>query len=183
MGQSGIVVVYVTYLLTSAVANRDDKNCNPLTTRSESAQTSMIVLGALFTFLAIAYSTSRAATQSKALRGSSSSSSSKSSSGRREGPIRLPADSHSDEELSTVVNGGNEPIRIQPTAKKESLRYQALQAAVDAGTLPASALENFNDPDADSDNDENEDEGAPGAKDRDDERSGTAYNYTYFHIM
>lgn len=168
LGQSGMVIAYCTYLVTSAVANRDNKQCNPLTARAEGAQTSMIVVGALFTFLAIAYSTSRAATQSKALRG------------RRKagdfdlagsGAIRLPdEDSHAgDEEMARVV-------REQPT-KKDSLRVQALRAAIEAGSLPASALDEMHD------SDDEDDEGAPGADDRDDERIGTRYNYSYFHVM
>ncbi|CEJ00743.1 hypothetical protein RMCBS344292_14792 [Rhizopus microsporus] len=63
LSQSSIVVIYCTYLVLSAVANEpNDKECNPLR-RSQGPQTTSIVLGALFTFLAIAYSTSRAATQ------------------------------------------------------------------------------------------------------------------------
>lgn len=65
LSQSSIVVLYGTYLVLSAVANEpDDKGCNPLR-RSQGSQTTSILLGALFTFLAIAYSTSRAATQGK----------------------------------------------------------------------------------------------------------------------
>lgn len=165
LGQSGMVVAYCTYLVTSAVANRDDKQCNPLTARAEGAQTSMVVLGAIFTFLAIAYSTSRAATQSKALRGKKQ--------GLSSGAIRLPDSDGADEELATVVGNVN---REQPT-KKESLRQQALRAAVDEGSLPASALDDTHFSDDDSE------PGAPGADDNDDEKRGTAYNYTYFHIM
>ncbi|CEG67770.1 hypothetical protein RMATCC62417_04149 [Rhizopus microsporus] len=63
LSQSSIVVIYCTYLVLSAVANEpNDKECNPLR-KSQGPQTTSIVLGALFTFLAIAYSTSRAATQ------------------------------------------------------------------------------------------------------------------------
>ena len=170
LGQSGMVVAYCTYLVTSAVANRDDKECNPLTARSQGAQTSMIVLGALFTFLAIAYSTSRAATQSKALRGKKAP---KSNLSTIEGVIRLPdtEESQGDEEMATVVN------RQQPM-KKENMRIQALKAAVDAGALPASALD-----DANEDSDEDSESGALGADERDDEKHGLRYNYTYFHIM
>lgn len=174
LGQSGMVVAYCTYLVTSAVANRDDKQCNPLTARAEGAQTSMIVLGALFTFLAIAYSTSRAATQSKALRGKKAG---RAGLSTIEGAIRLPGDdlalTGADEELSSNVN------RQQPT-KKESMRVQALRAAIEAGSLPASALEEMQ---HDSDDDNDSDVGAPGADERDDERFGLKYNYTYFHVM
>lgn len=63
LSQSSIVVIYCTYLVLSAVANEpNDKQCNPLR-RSQGSQTTTVVLGAIFTFLAVAYSTSRAATQ------------------------------------------------------------------------------------------------------------------------
>ena len=159
LAQSGMVAIYTTYLVTSAVANHQDKSgkCNPLTSSASAARSSMIVLGAIFTFLAIAYSTSRAATQSKAFAGKKGSS--------HTGPISLDGESG---ELATV-------IRSQPS-EEESLRRQAKMAAVQAGSLPASALE-------DSDQDDSDDEGAPGALDRDDERSGTRYNYSWFHII
>jgi hypothetical protein len=67
--QTSMVVLYTSYLVTSAVANHKSEECNPLSKRSTPITNTMIVLGALFTFLAIAYSTSRAATQSKALVG------------------------------------------------------------------------------------------------------------------
>jgi hypothetical protein len=35
----------------------------------------------------------------------------------------------------------------------------------------------------DDDEDDDEDVGAPGAADRDDERTGTRYNYSWFHII
>ena len=166
LGQSGMVVAYCTYLVTSAVANRDDKECNPLTKRAEGAQTSMIVIGALFTFLAIAYSTSRAATQSKALRGNKKASTLDSGMGQ----IRLPENSgDGDAEMGPVIT--------QQPKRQDTLKYQALKAAVDAGSLPADALDEM------SDSEDGNDSGAPGAEDRDDERIATKYNYTYFHIM
>ncbi|KAI9245462.1 serine incorporator/TMS membrane protein [Sporodiniella umbellata] len=61
LSQSSIVILYGTYLVLSAVANEpDDQGCNPLV-RSDGPKTTSILLGTLFTFLAIAYSTSRAA--------------------------------------------------------------------------------------------------------------------------
>lgn len=72
LSQAAMVVVYTTYLITSAVAHEpkdmlgnDGARCNPIG-RSGTQQTSVIV-GALFTFLALVYSTSRAAAQGKAL--------------------------------------------------------------------------------------------------------------------
>jgi hypothetical protein len=65
LSQSSIVVIYCTYLVLSAVANEpNDNQCNPLR-RSQGSQTTTVVLGAIFTFLAVAYSTSRAATQGR----------------------------------------------------------------------------------------------------------------------
>jgi len=65
LSQASMVVVYCTYVVLSAVANEPDDNmCNPWI-RSRGTRTVTIVIGALFTFMAIAYSTSRAATQGK----------------------------------------------------------------------------------------------------------------------
>lgn len=64
LAQSAMVAIYCTYLTMSAVASEpDDKNCNPLV-RSRGTRTFSIVIGAVFTFLAIAYTTTRAASRS-----------------------------------------------------------------------------------------------------------------------
>lgn len=61
LAQSSMVVLYCTYLVMSAVAAEpDDKFCNPLV-RSRGTRTASIVLGAFFTFIAVAYTTTRAA--------------------------------------------------------------------------------------------------------------------------
>ncbi|CAG8514781.1 5472_t:CDS:2 [Dentiscutata erythropus] len=65
LSQASVVVLYCTYLITSAVVN-EPSECNPLT-QSSGTRTTTIVIGAIFTFLAIAYSTTRAASQGKAL--------------------------------------------------------------------------------------------------------------------
>ncbi|PSR71372.1 hypothetical protein PHLCEN_2v12748 [Hermanssonia centrifuga] len=158
LAQSSMVAVYCTYLIMSAIGNRQHDTCNPLQKYRGTVQgthTTTVVLGAIFTFLAIAYSTSRAATQSRAL------------VGKKKGTIELPADHgiHGHAELG-VVNS-------QP-GRTETPRYQALLAAVEAGAIPASALE--------EEQDEDEDEG-PVGEHRDDERSGTRYNYSWFHII
>ena len=70
----------------------------------------MVILGAAFTFLAIAYSTTRAATQGSSI-GTSQS-----------GPIRLDTEEGEDHSLVT-----NEP------SERRRMRAEALQAAVDAG--------------------------------------------------
>ncbi|BGP27850.1 membrane protein [Rhodotorula toruloides] len=174
LAQAGMVVAYTAYLITSAIANHDDANgaCNPLQSRAAGARTGMVVLGAVFTFLAIAYSTSRAATQSKAF-----------APGRKGRP-----DNGEYEPLSQSMSGsggvdieGGEmgPVLTQPT-RQESLRYQAIKAAVDEGSLPASALTDFDD-----DDDGDDDSSAAGGMSplNDDERTGTRYNYSFFHLI
>lgn len=112
LAQSGIVAAYCTYLVMSAVGNHDSKGCNPLR-QGEGTKTTTLVLGAAFTFLAIAYSTSRAATQSRALVGKD-----------KKGAISLPADAEGHAEMGVVTT--------QPS-RTETPRYQALLAAVEAG--------------------------------------------------
>lgn len=64
LAQSSMVVFYCTYLVMSAVASEpDDKYCNPLV-RSKGTRTASVVLGAFFTFIAVAYTTTRAAANS-----------------------------------------------------------------------------------------------------------------------
>lgn len=163
LAQSGMVVAYTAYLVTSAIANHDDDDgsgsCNPLQSRAAGARTGMVVLGAVFTFLAIAYSTSRAATQSVALVGGGK----RANAGRGGDGYGAISLGEEDEEGAGVV-------RTQP-GRKETLRYQALLAAVAAGSLPPSALED----DADDDDDE--------VDKLDDERTGTRYNYGWFHVI
>lgn len=61
LAQSSMVVFYCTYLVLSAVSSEpDDKFCNPLV-RSKGTRTVSVVLGAFFTFIAVAYTTTRAA--------------------------------------------------------------------------------------------------------------------------
>jgi len=156
LAQSSMVAVYCTYLIMSAVGNHTHDQCNPLRRHGNGtvagAQNTTVILGAIFTFLAIAYSTSRAATQSRALVGK-----------KKSGAIELPGDEHHSE--MGVVN-------TQPS-RTESPRYQALLAAVEAGAIPASALDEEED---------YEDDGVAGET-RDDERTGTRYNYTWFHVI
>jgi len=142
----------------SAVVNRtkqsDPSNiCNPL--RASGTKQTTIVLGAIFTFLAIAYSTSRAATQSKALVGNN----------RRDGAIALGDDEDT----------GHTLVTSQPS-KSQSPRYQAMLAAVEAGAIPASALQEHMD-------DDDDETAGPSGEERDDERTGTRYNYAWFHVI
>ncbi|KAK8849643.1 hypothetical protein IAR55_004978 [Kwoniella newhampshirensis] len=158
--QASMVAAYCTYLTASAVVNHTDEgHCNPIHARG-GTKTTTVIIGALFTFLAIAYSTSRAATQSKALVGK----------GHRAGAgaISLPSDqADEDGEVRLVTN--------QPKGRRDEMRYQAILAAVNAGSLPASVLDEPED-------DDDEIEAAIG-EERDDERTGTKYNYSWFHII
>jgi hypothetical protein len=119
LAQSGMVAAYCTYLIVSAVGNHvaDTTACNPLRSNTDTVEGTRrvtVILGGVFTFLAIAYSTTRAATQSRAFVGTN-----------RRG-IQLNSDDHLDEhsELDVV---STQPGRI------ESPRYQAVLAAVQAG--------------------------------------------------
>ncbi|KAH7915652.1 serine incorporator/TMS membrane protein [Hygrophoropsis aurantiaca] len=158
LAQSGMVAAYCTYLIVSAVSNHAHESCNPLSRNGGApagTRTTTVVLGAVFTFLAIAYSTSRAATQSRALVGK----------GKRGGSVQLPIDDSAHSEMGIV---STQPGRM------ESPRYQALLAAVEAGAIPASALQ-----EEEEDDDDDEDYGEA----KDDERAGTRYNYSWFHII
>ena len=109
--QASMVAVYCTYLIVSAVGNHETETCKNPIRKAQGTRTTTVVLGAIFTFLAIAYSTSRAATQSKALVGS-----------KKAGEIQL------DEEHRSELG----VVSTQP-GRTETPRYQALLAAVEAG--------------------------------------------------
>lgn len=118
LAQSGMVAAYCTYLVASAVGNHAHEKCNPWRKDQPSGiATGTQVLGALFTFLAIAYSTTRAATQSRALVGKK----------KAAGAIQLGDEEH-------AGRGHNEMgfVNTQP-GRTETPRYQALLAAVEAG--------------------------------------------------
>lgn len=143
LAQASMVAIYCTYLTMSAVAAEpDDKNCNPLI-RSKGTRTASIVMGAIFTFLAIAYTTTRAAITT-----------------------------------STQESAGYAPVSdhslVTQEPSRRTMRIEAVRAAVDSGSLPASAL------DEDWwDSDSEDDSGAYG----DDERGSTKYNYVLFHLI
>lgn len=166
LAQASMVTAYTTYLTASAVANHNDNGhgvCNPL--HRSGTKTTTVIIGALFTFLAIAYSTSRAATQSKALVGPNKK-------GKTTGAIALPEDHDVDVEDATSAD--LVMISNQPRVRKNPMRYEAIKAAVEAGALPSSALD---EPESDDEDDETVGE------ERDDERSGTKYNYSWFHVI
>ncbi|KAI7901123.1 serine incorporator/TMS membrane protein [Cokeromyces recurvatus] len=159
LSQASIVVIYCTYLVLSAVANEpNDKECNPLR-RSIGPQTTSIVLGAIFTFLAVAYSTSRAATQDGALISRSS--------GRPRLDDYEPLDTSSAVPLmANQVEAGVQRMNTQNAREH-------LIAAVEAGALPRSVLYE----------EENEDDSDSNIDDKDDERYGSLYNYAFFHFV
>lgn len=153
--QSATVGVYCTYLTLSAVGMEpDDQHCNPLV-RARGTRKASIILGAIITFLTVAYTTTRAATYGLALGGAA----------RNSGHIKLDDEEGGDHSLDTAA--------VQPQSRRE-MRQEALLAAVNSGALPASALD-----DSDSD-----DEDEPSRKHgKDDERDATQYNYSMFHIV
>jgi len=150
LAQSAMVAVYCTYLTMSAVGMEpDDHHCNPLV-RARGTRKASIILGAIVTFLTMAYTTTRAATYGLAL-------------GKQ-------GNSYAQLATDDYEHG---LVSQQPESRRE-LRQAALRAAVESGSLPASALD-------DNDSDD-EDEYASKAG-RDDEKSGTQYNYSLFHVI
>jgi hypothetical protein len=147
-----MVAIYCTYLTMSAVSMEpDDRHCNPLARRG--TRTASIVIGAIVTMLAVAYTTTRAATQG----------------------VVLGSKGHATyTQLSAADDGEHGLVTQQPDSRRE-MRAEALRAAVASGSLPASAL----DEDDDDDDDGSEDGGAS----RDDERGSTQYNYSLFHFI
>jgi hypothetical protein len=128
----------------------------------------MVILGAMFTFLAIAYSTTRAATQGSSI-----------GTNQSDGAIRLDTEAGEDHGL----------ISSEPSERRR-MRTEALQAAVDAGylnlsnifliyrSLPASALEESDDEDSIHQGVSPKDSG-----ERDDERGSVQYQYSTFHFV
>lgn len=113
LAQAAMVAVYCTYLTMSAVSMEpDDKLCNPLI-RAQGTRTTSVVIGAIVTMLTVAYTTTRAATQSLGMGGPNG--------------IQLP-----DEDEHDLVTQ-------QPSARRE-MRAEALRRAVEEGSLPADAL-------------------------------------------
>lgn len=161
LAQAAIVSVYCTYLTMSAVGMEpDDQHCNPLV-RANGTRKASIVVGALVTFATCAYTTTRAATYGLALGGSGP----KTGNGY------------------AVVASGDSEHGLQSTGQPQSrreMRAEALRAAIESGALPASAL------DSDSEDSDDEEETSSNKKrknPRDDEKAGTQYNYSMFHLI
>lgn len=153
LAQSAMVAIYCTYLTMSAVSMEpDDKQCNPLL-RARGTRTASIVIGAIVTLLTIAYTTTRAATQSPAL--------GKSHAAAANGGY------------SALGGAGDEHDLITTEPSPAAMRAQALRAAVEQGSLPASAL----------DDDDDDDEYGSGSGAGDDEKGQTQYSYSFFHII
>ncbi|KAL1994853.1 hypothetical protein VTN49DRAFT_1040 [Thermomyces lanuginosus] len=147
LAQAAMVTAYCTYLTMSAVAMEpDDRNCNPLA-RARGTRTATIVLGAIATMATIAYTTTRAATQGIALG---------SKGGHKYSPLGTEENDHG-------------LVTQQPTSRRQ-MRAEALRAAVESGSLPASALD---------ESDDEDDE----ITSKDDERGSTQYNYSLFHVI
>ncbi|KAL7949823.1 serine incorporator domain-containing protein [Trichoderma barbatum] len=114
LAQAAMVAVYCTYLTMSAVSMEpDDKNCNPLV-RAQGTRTTSVVIGAIVTMLTVAYTTTRAATQSLGLGGNGDG-------------IRLPEDDEHD-------------LVTQQPMDRRVMRAEVLRRAVEEGSLPADAL-------------------------------------------
>ena len=154
LAQSAMVAIYCTYLTMSAVSMEpDDQHCNPLI-RASGTRTASVVIGAIVTMLTIAYTTTRAATQGIAL-GSQTS--------------------HSYNKLGPEDNSEHDLVSTQPSSSRREMRAEALRAAVEAGSLPANAL--------DDDDDDADSSFSDGHGGKDDERQGTQYNYSLFHVI
>ncbi|KAK1762227.1 serine incorporator/TMS membrane protein [Phialemonium atrogriseum] len=129
LAQAAMVAVYCTYLTMSAISmepdDTEDKRCNPLVL-ARGTRTTTVVVGAILTMLTVAYTTTRAATQSFGLGGSGN------------GQIRLPEDDEHD------------LVTTQP-ARRE-MRAEALRRAVEEGSLPADALLSDDDDESDAGN-------------------------------
>jgi hypothetical protein len=128
LAQAAMVAVYCTYLTMSAVSmepdDTEDKRCNPLIVGA-GTRTTTVVIGAIVTMLTVAYTTTRAATQSFGLGGSSN------------GQIHLPEEDEHD------------LVTTQPNERRQ-MRAEALRRAVEEGSLPADALLSDDDEDSDS---------------------------------
>ncbi|CDK24295.1 unnamed protein product [Kuraishia capsulata CBS 1993] len=118
LAQASMCCVYCTYLIFSAcLSEPDDKLCNPLI-RSRGTRTLSIIVGAIFTFIAVAYTTTRAAANSAFSHGGSNA-------------------AYTGSQYDSVLD----VISTQP--ERNEIRFQAIKRAVDEGSLPESAL---NDP-------------------------------------
>jgi hypothetical protein len=131
----------------------DDHQCNPLI-RARGTRKATIIIGAIVTFVTVAYTTTRAATYGLAL-------------GAQGNP-------HGNGYSQVGTDDYEHGMVTQQPESRRDMRQAALRAAVESGSLPASALD-------DSDSEDEDD--APAKNPRDDERNATQYNYTLFHVI
>lgn len=164
IAQSSMCCIYNTYLIFSAcLSEPDDKRCNPLI-RSNGTKNLTVIVGAIFTFGAVAYTTTRAAANSAFNHNHEYSSNDYIDN------ITIDSSSHA-----------METIRDTQPQRKKSLRYEAIKQAVDEGSLPESAL---HDPSYYEDGEEEEDEEDNGLTTLlGEERTRTKYSYVLFHII
>lgn len=156
LAQAAMVCIYGSYLTMLAVAlEPDDKMCNPLV-RSRGTRTASIVLGAFFTFVAIAYTTTRAAANSAF------------------------------GDYDTLLDHGVPalgPVTEQPLQRRE-MRLAAIRQAVDEGSLPELALHQAElVDDLDDDGGVHVRSSTSNEHLDDEERKATKYNYALFHLI
>ncbi|QPG75677.1 hypothetical protein FOA43_003036 [Brettanomyces nanus] len=153
LAQASMCCVYCTYLVFSAcLSEPDDKLCNPLI-RSSGTRTLTTIVGALFTFVAIAYTTTRAAGNSTFNHGNIN---------------------------PNYISGGNydsvmDVITQEPRAHN-AMRIDAIRQAVNEGSLPESAL-------TDPIYYEGEDTEAAAGSGTGDNNNSMKYNYVLFHVI
>ncbi|KAJ1927210.1 Membrane protein tms1 [Tieghemiomyces parasiticus] len=158
LAQAAMVTAYATYLVASSLVNEpvddDHGQCNPVL-RSRGTRTTAVAVGAVFTIVAIVYSTSRAATQGRSL---------------------IHNADYDEENAASAV-----PLLSNHNGSGDrAARYQALMDAVASGALPASALHEGA---SDSEDDDDSDDGAAPRRKLDDEKHGVTYNYAFFHFI
>ncbi|ORY01015.1 TMS membrane protein/tumor differentially expressed protein [Basidiobolus meristosporus CBS 931.73] len=113
LSQASMVAIYCSWLILSAVMNEPGVgHCNPI--RSGAPRHTAVLFGALFTIVAIVYSTSRAATQSSSL--------------------------ISPTDYDPVNSASAVPLIDSQPGRSQGMKSEALMAAIESGALPASAL-------------------------------------------
>lgn len=117
LSQASVVGIYSTYLVFSAMAGEpDDRSCNPLV-RSTGTRRASIILGSIFTIAAIVYTTLRAAGNSI---------------------FHIT----SDEGTQDIFLDENTYGDLSSDERRE-LRKKAIQSAIDEGSLPESAMDEY----------------------------------------
>jgi hypothetical protein len=151
LAQVSMVALYCTYLIMSAIGNHTHTHNMQPAREIRRCGNGYRVLGDLFTFIAIAYSTTSGATQGRALLGK---------------------DRKSGITLAGEDDLGANPIFTTQPSKKDTPRYQTHVAAVEAGPIPASALNEMDD------DEENEVVG----EEWDGGQTGTRYNVRLYSL-